>query len=650
MIVATAGHIDHGKTSLVRALTGVDTDRLPQERARGISIDLGFAYIPSEGGLIGFVDVPGHERFVRNMLAGVAGIDLALLVVAADDGVMPQTREHLQILHLLDVRRGIVVVTKCDRVPAERCDEVGRAVQALLADTPLAGSPQHRVSALTGEGIDGLLATLSTAAREHRSRLRDGQHVRLAVDRVFTVAGTGTVVTGTVFNGRVARGDRLVVAPAGHPVRVRGIEIRGIATEAAQAGERCALGLAGVEASQVRRGDWVLDPAQCAPTQRVDVLLRVLATEPAALEHWSAVHVHVGTDALTARVATERSRAIGAGGRAHAQLVLDRPVTVVNGDRFILRDQAGRRTIGGGVVIDPFPPRRRAPQGRAEVREALALGDPAASLAALLQVPPGVVDAEAFRRSFDLTDARLAALLVQVRATRPAREHHAVIAIDALQRLKADLPSAVGDHLRAHPASSGIEVEALHRSRAAHLPIEAFNAVLRDLAQASALVLRGGLVSLPRHDATANPADLKLWARVSPLLEAGGHTPPTVAELAQSLRMPPGPLQDFLHRKTKTGELFRVGDDRFYPRPSVARLARTADELARSLPEGLFTAAQYRDATGLGRRLAIRVLELFDACGVTRRVGDSRRIRRPYADAFGEAHGPFERETSRAED
>jgi selenocysteine-specific elongation factor len=359
MIVATAGHIDHGKTALVRALTGVDTDRLPEEKARGISIDLGFAYLQGEAGLIGFVDVPGHERFVRNMLAGVAGIDLALLVVAADDGVMPQTREHLQILHLLDVRRGIVVISKTDRVSSARVAEVADEVQALLSGTSLAAAPVHRVSAIKGEGVDGLRQTLAAAAAAHRSRYRDGHHFRLAVDRVFSVAGTGTVVTGTVFHGRVKRGDRLVVSPAGHAVRVRGIEIRGLAAEDAQAGDRCALSLAGAEAAQVKRGDWVVEEPLHAPTQRIDVLLKLLPSERSPLEHWTPVHLHLGTDALTARVATPRAHPIQPGASAHAQLVFDRPILAVNSDRYIVRDQSGRRTLGGGIVLDPFAPRRK---------------------------------------------------------------------------------------------------------------------------------------------------------------------------------------------------------------------------------------------------------------------------------------------------
>src|SRR4051812_31858492 len=262
MIVATAGHIDHGKTLLVKTLTGVDTDRLPEEKARGISIDLGFAYLPVDGGgLIGFVDVPGHERFIRNMLAGVCGIDFAVLVVAADDGVMPQTIEHLHILDLLHIKRGAAVITKSDRVDAARLSEVESQVQALLAPTQLKDARVLAVSAVTGAGIDELKAILVAEATGASRRARAGEYFRYAVDRTFSVSGSGTVVTGTVFNGSVKTGDRLVISPAGLEVRVRGIQIQGKAAERAAAGERCALNLTGADLASVHRGDWVLAPA-----------------------------------------------------------------------------------------------------------------------------------------------------------------------------------------------------------------------------------------------------------------------------------------------------------------------------------------------------------------------------------------------------
>jgi selenocysteine-specific elongation factor len=364
MIVATAGHIDHGKTLLVKTLTGVDTDRLPEEKARGISIDLGFAYLPLPGGeLIGFVDVPGHERFIRNMLAGVCGIDYALLVVAADDGVMPQTVEHLHILDLLHVKRGAAVITKIDRVDAPRVSEVEREVRALLHDTGLADATIVPVSALAGLGMAELRAMLTAEATRASARRIEGEHLRYAIDRTFSVAGSGTVVTGTVFNGAVKTGDRLVVSPAGLEVRVRGIQIQGKAADRAVAGQRCALNLSGADLASVRRGDWVLAAEIHKPSERIDARVSVLASEEHSLEHWTPVHLHLATSDVTARVATRRGVSVAPGADAIVQLVLDQPIGALRGDRFILRDQSATRTIGGGFVLDPFAPatRRSAP-------------------------------------------------------------------------------------------------------------------------------------------------------------------------------------------------------------------------------------------------------------------------------------------------
>ena len=345
MIVATAGHIDHGKTALVRSLTGVDTDRLPEEKARGISIDLGFAYMRTPGGAtIGFVDVPGHERFVRNMLAGVCGIDFVLFVVAADDGVMPQTIEHLHIMELLSVKRGIAVITKIDRVAPAQVDEVTASVRALLAPTGLAAIEVLPVSALTGAGMAPLRTALENAAGAQGRESQQGRRFRYAVDRVFSVAGSGTVVTGTVFNGAVAAGDKLRLSPAGIEVRVRGLQKDGKAASGATAGERCALNLTGVDLSHVMRGDWVVDPGLHAPTQRLDVRLRLLDTEKHPLAHWTPVHLHLGAGDVLARVSIRRGGSIKPGESALVQLVTEKPVSALSCDRFIVRDQSALRT------------------------------------------------------------------------------------------------------------------------------------------------------------------------------------------------------------------------------------------------------------------------------------------------------------------
>jgi selenocysteine-specific elongation factor len=403
MIVATAGHIDHGKTLLVKTLTGTDTDRLPEEKARGISIDLGFAYLPlAEGGLIGFVDVPGHERFIRNMLAGVSGIDFALLIVAADDGVMPQTIEHLQILDLLRIGRGAAVITKADRVDAARIEEVRDQVKTLLAPTLLADAPILPVSAISGSGMAELKNLLLREAAAKGQRSAAGQHLRYAIDRAFSIAGSGTVVTGTVFNGTVRSGDKLVISPAGREVRVRSIQIHGKSAAEARAGERCALNLTGADVESVRRGDWVMAEAIHRPTRRIDVRLNVLPGEGKPLKHWTPVHLHLATADVTARVSLKRGEALNPGQGGIGQLVLDEPIAALHGDRFILRDQSSTRTLGGGVIIDPIPPASRRSKARDATLAALESADHLTALAALAAEGKRPVDLAHFEAIFNL--------------------------------------------------------------------------------------------------------------------------------------------------------------------------------------------------------------------------------------------------------
>ena len=636
MIVATAGHIDHGKTLLVKALTGVDTDRLPEEKARGISIDLGFAYWPlAHGGLIGFVDVPGHERFIHNMLAGVCGIDFALLAVAADDGVMPQTVEHLQILNLLGIRHGVVAVTKTDRVDPARIVQVQAQVQALLAGTALAGTEQLPVSAVSGAGIEALRRTLVDAAARHAARYREGQHFRLAIDRAFSVTGSGTVVTGTVFNGEVRPGDQLVVSPSGVPVRVRGIQVRGNAAERAQAGERCAINLAGIDAAAVARGDWALAEAIHAPTQRMDVRFGLLATERAALAHWTPVHLHLATADVMARVAIRGSGAIAPGTSARVQLVLETPVAALNGDRFILRDRSGARTLGGGTVIDPLAQARRR---ASDVRLAAFEHDtPEAALAELLKIPGQTVDCARFELVFNVGAARAASLYQSCDAVVLGRAQRVAIAHTAAAAIRHGVLARLGEFHRAQPQAPGIDIAALRKELAHWLPADAFSLLLRNLAEERKLEVHGSIVRLAGHDATSNAADEAMWRAVLPALLGSRYVAPTIAELAGSLGLDAAKLRDFLHRKSKSGEVMRVAEDLFYPKATLATLAANAALVARSASRGLFSAAQYRDATGIGRTRVIKILEFFDTLGITQRIGDTRKMHKDFVPILGAA-------------
>ncbi|MBI3919255.1 MAG: selenocysteine-specific translation elongation factor [Betaproteobacteria bacterium] len=642
MIVATAGHIDHGKTSLVKRLTGVDTDRLPEEKARGISIDLGFAYLPLPGGgLIGFVDVPGHERFIRNMLAGVCGIDFALLVVAADDGIMPQTLEHLGILDLLNVSRGAAVITKIDRVDPARVAEVAANVGALLAGTRLKGIPILPVSAVTGDGVGKLQELLVREAAALAERQSAGQHFRFAIDRAFSVAGSGTVVTGTVFNGAVKPGDRLMISPSGLAVRVRTVQIQGKPAAGASAGQRCALNLTGTELESVRRGDWVLGEAIHAPTQRLDASVAVLASEEQPVQHWTPVHVHIATADVTARIAIRRGETIAPGTAKVVQLVLDKPIGALHGDRFILRDQSATRTLGGGVVVDPFSPvsRRRSAQRAAELA-ALETDSPQEALAALCKVSPAGIDLARFAKTYNLTAERGAAIYGAANVIAIGKESRTGIT----RALRDDLRAKTLDNLNAfhgqQPQAPGKEVDALRGELAPRLAPEVFQTLLRELADERKLEVQGSIARIPGHNATSNPADERLWQAIRPALEAGGYSPAPIKELAPALKLKEAVVKDFLHRKAKGGELYKVTADRFYPRATLATLAAIAQATSQAQPNGLFTAAQYRDATGLGRSLAIEILEFFDTLGVTQRLGDSRKMRKDFIPILGAATVP----------
>jgi selenocysteine-specific elongation factor len=638
MIVATAGHIDHGKTLLVKTLTGTDTDRLPEEKARGISIDLGFAYLPlADGGLIGFVDVPGHERFIRNMLAGVSGIDFALLIVAADDGVMPQTVEHLQILDLLRIPRGAVAITKTDRVDAVRIEQVCAQVQNLLAPTLLAQVPILPVSAVSGAGMDGLKSLLLQEAAAKGQRSAAGQHLRYAIDRAFSIAGSGTVVTGTVFNGVIRPGDRLVISPAGREVRVRSIQIHGKPASEARAGERCALNLTGADVESVRRGDWVMAEAIHRPTLRIDVRLNVLPGEGKPLKHWTPVHLHLATADVTARVSLKRGEALNPGSGGIGQLVLDEPVSALHGDRFILRDQSSTRTLGGGVIIDPLPPAARRSKARESTLAALESADPATALAALAADGRRPVDLAHFEAIFNLLSDVAATAYAQANLVPLGKDRRIAFTRLRLGALHEAAVKQVTAFHQANPQAPGLEIETLHKTLAPELDADAFGHALRLLAEQRQIEIHSSLVRKPGHDNTANSADAQLWETVRPALESAGFNPPPLKELAPLLKVKDAILKDFLYRQMKAGNLFKVGAERFYLKSTMAVLAATAKAVCEQQANGQFTAAQYRDAIGIGRTLAIEILEALDGITVTQRIGDARKMRKDFVPLLGAA-------------
>lgn len=639
MIVATAGHVDHGKTTIVRALTGVDTDRLPEEKARGLTIDLGFAYRDVEDAPpLGFVDVPGHERFVKNMLAGVSTIDYALLVVAADDGPMPQTREHLDILTLLGIQRGAIAISKMDRVSEDRLLEVMELVEIAALGSPLEDAPIFPVSGITGDGMDELQEHLLAEARAHRARAGGGRF-RLAIDRSFTLSGAGLVVTGACSAGEVRVGDRLMLSPSGLELRVRGLRVQDRPAEVGGAGDRCALNITGadIERAAVRRGDWVVDPELHAPTTRLDVELNVLADEKRPLKHWTPAHLHLGAADVTCRIALLQAGELAPGQKGLARLALDEPICAHFGDRYVVRDQSAQRTLGGGFVIDPFPPGRgRARPERLAVIEALNTIDAAAALSDWLAVEPRGVDITTFARARNLTAEELATVVEAVGPEElPLDDRTVALAPAVWEGLSTEIMAAVKAHHQRQPESTGPSDagvrSALPPGRNAMLVKGAVARLVRD----RRLVREGMSVRLPSHKAKTPARDERLWQQIEPLLMEGGVRPPRVRELAEELNETPEAVESFLRRAARRGLVFAVAKNRYFPPPAIRELAELAEALAAETDDGTFDAAAYRNRSGIGRNVTIEVLEFFDSTGFTRRDGDARKVMRSSATVFG---------------
>jgi selenocysteine-specific elongation factor len=642
MILATAGHIDHGKTALVRALTGVDADRLPEEKRRGLTIDLGFAYTTlPDGTELGFVDVPGHERFLPNMLAGVLSIDRVLLIIAADDGPRPQTLEHLDILELIGISEVTGVVTKIDRVPTERLAAVEAEVAALLADAGYDGSPIFPVSSRTGDGIAVLAEHLRDSACAAdlgpAAHSVEGQF-RLPIDRVFSLPGIGLVVTGTVAAGEVATGDRLLVSPRGVEVRVRGMHAQNRPIVHARAGERCALNLAGnfPEGGEPGRGDWVIAPELHAPVARIDVSVTMSRATPVPLRDGLPVHVHLGTEDLIGRAAVLGGRSIAAGERGFVQLDLERPIGALWGDRVVLRDHGARHTLAGGRVVDPFPPRRgRSRPERLAALDALAEPDAGEALARLTNIA-GIVELARFGLARNLPLAEFE-LLAEAGGARRIGTGAAALALSParLEELGEAIAAALAEVHRAQPDALGPPRGALFRRLRGKAPEPALDAALADLVATGQVVRDGAVLRLAGHEPRLSREDEKLWRQVEPLLAADDLRPPRVRELAEALGLQPEPITRFMKRMERFGRVAAVAPNRYFLPETVARLSHVARELAEETPEPGFTAATFRDRSGIGRNLTIEVLEYLDAIGVTRRSGEHRVVVRSGAEVFG---------------
>jgi selenocysteine-specific elongation factor len=623
-VVGTAGHIDHGKTALVRRLTGVDTDRLKEEKERGISIDLGFApLITPAGRRVGIVDVPGHERFVRNMLAGVGGIDCVLLVVAADEGVMPQTREHFAIVQLLGIPRGVIVLTKSDLVDDPAWwSEVEHDVRVLVDGSFLAEAPIVRFSATTGAGAPELLAALDTAL-EGAAERSEAEPARLPVDRVFIVEGFGTVVTGTLWRGRIAVGDTVAVEPAGRTARVRSVEVHGAPVDAAVAGQRTAIALHGLAREDLARGDWVLAPGSLSSSTLVTARIDLLRDAPKPLAARSRVRFHLGSGEALARVHLLEGDELAPGGSALAQFLLESKVVPARGDRFVFRAYSPMRTLGGGTVLEPAAKKRK--RGDVSGLAVTERGDATARVAQAL-VQAGVVP----RREDELAKAlELAPAVVGTEVARLVAEGEArrlpdgrALSVAGFAAAGARLREELVTYAKAYPLRFGPGRGELKSRLARALDGALFDVVLADLLAAGTLVQRGDRVSeSPGRELSGKHAQAA--ERLLAALEAGGFAPPEVATLLPPLGLATAEATELVGRLLADGRAVRIDPAFVWSRASwdraVAFVRARFDAGAAELAVG-----DVKDGLGISRKWAVPLLEALDREGVTRREGNAR--------------------------
>ena len=642
MIIGTAGHIDHGKSALVQALTQVNPDRLQEEQRRGITIDLGYAYKPlANGAILGFVDVPGHERFIHNMLAGATGIDYVMMAIAADDGPMPQTLEHLAIVDKLGLTHGVVALTKCDLVDAARIAQVSQQILALLTNTALAHAPVMPVSVVSGAGVAELDAHLANIAAENPQHSQKG-HFRLAVDRCFTLSGIGTVVTGTVFSGQVNIADRLLVSPSGTEVRVRSIHAQNQVAESGHAGQRCALNLTapGLEKKDINRGDWIIAPAIHAPTHRLDARLTLLAGETKPLVHWSPVHLHLGASDVLARVATLESEAIAAGQQQWVQLVLDTPIAALAGDRFIIRDPSATRTLGGGTIIDAFAAERgRRKPKRLKVLQALAQPDRLQSLKRLLDLTIDGVDLAWFTRLFNLDARDAEALFTQSELLAVMVDKRNIgFSQTRWQALQQQALVALSEHHLKQPDSPGLTLDALRNSIDKSMAKPVMALLVEHLLAQNQIVRVGTRLATPNHEVKLSAAEQSGWQQLYIILLESPLMPPTVPDIL--LRMQTNELQltGLLNRLAAMGKIYKVRNQQYFLAETIAGLGSQVEQLALAKAPQRFTMAQFREATKVARGVAIPLLELYDRIGLTVRYKNGRRLRRDWTSVFGEVH------------
>jgi selenocysteine-specific elongation factor len=631
-IIGTAGHIDHGKTSLIKALTGQDTDRLKEEKERGISIDLGFAFLElPDGGRAGIVDVPGHERFIRNMLAGAHGMDLVLFTVAADDGIMPQTEEHLDIIHLLGVRRAIFVITKADLVPPARIQEVEEDIRILTLGTSLEDSPVLAFSSVTGEGLDELKRAISEQLQGYE-RVKGNGYFRLPIDRVFVLQGHGLVVTGTALSGTVKVGDHVRALPGGQTFRVRNLQVHNQPVESATWGQRVALNLAGPEKITLERGDVICDEKLARPSDRFDAFLEVRPAARKGIASHQRIRLHLGTaERLGKVILLEGREKAEPKQNVYCQITLTEPLLVMREDRFIIRDETAQRTLGGGVVIQPWAERhRRNEEGLSQRLSFLRCGEIDLLLKAFLEetrefaTPIGPVF-----EFLNLTEDEAQRWITRTEGVIGFKTEREQLFTTAAkwQRLRERIANTLQQFHASHPLAPGMDMEELRVKLPYTLPVKFFRDLVEVLGSEGVIARDGSFVHLPGHHVEMNAEEKGLRTQVESILARNPGAPPDLRQLEKELSSARGKLSEVIRVMERDGTVVKVTTDLLFLRSYVDKVK--ADLYKYCSTHGEISAATFRDLIGSTRKYTIGLLEYFDRTGITTRVGDVRKLRAP---------------------
>ena len=630
IILGTAGHIDHGKTSLIRALTGIDTDRLKEEKERGITIELGFAHLAlPDGRLLGIVDVPGHEKFVKNMVAGATGIDLVALVIAADEGIMPQTREHLEICSLLNIQHGLVVLTKVDMVDQDWLELVREDVSEYLSHTFLAEAPMAEVSSVTGDGIPELIDLISRMTEQIPER-DTGHLFRLPIDRVFTMKGFGTVITGTSASGKIRTGDEATIYPQGISSKIRGIHVHNQAMEEVHAGLRTAINLQGIEKMALQRGNVLATKDGLRSTYMLDVVLDLLPSAPRKFKNRAKVRFHAGTAEIISTLVLLDRDELNPGDTCFAQLRLDAPTAVLRGDRYVLRSYSPVRTIGGGQILNPLPGKKKRFQERVltELKQ-LHKGEENETIELFVALGrfKGVGEEElSFLVNMSrkkLTD-QLNALKAKKRIIRFDKEWGTMIHADFMEKARTELLETLSAYHKSFPLKQGLVKEELRSRMVGANNPKLFNHLIHQLEREEVLVQEKEVVRLKDHQVTLAQDQKDARRELEDIYAKGGLQPPYFKELKSNFQG--NTALEVLGVMVKDGILLKVKEDLYFHRSAVEALEEKLVDFLKS--HGEITTPQFKEMTGASRKYTIPLIEYFDGSQVTVRVGDSRVLRK----------------------